>query len=64
MIHDEAIRQALLDAAVKRDEDVAVYARRAAIHLEEGDYSAAATSCHRAHQQRLIAAALREEAQR
>lgn len=33
----------------------------AAGHLFRGDYSSAATSCHRAHQQRLIADALEAE---
>jgi hypothetical protein len=64
MIHSEDIRQALRDAADKREQDVAAFARRALIHLEEGDYSAAAASCHRAHQQKLIVAALRDEAAR
>jgi len=64
VIHNDDIRAALLRAAEGRDANVAAYARQAAEALADEDYSMAATFSHRAHQQKLVAQALRDEAQR
>lgn len=42
----------------ERREQAREHGAQAATHLFRGDYSSAATECHRAHQQTLIADAL------
>jgi hypothetical protein len=49
--------EALLESA---ENDARMYATDAGRHLDRGDYSAAATACHRAHQCIRVAEALRE----
>lgn len=64
MTGEQKVRLSLIRAATDRDNLADEQAAIAAARLAEGDYSAAATACHRAYQHRLIATELTAQANR